>query len=171
MGSEVETNRAWLSGLCNEINRQDRFSLTRNDVHRLREIIEQITALEAVRAAAETQQKRVYISGPITKGNRNHNYFQALEAEAELMRNNFAPLNPMQTMVLPFAWDGEFDHARWLERDFAWIAVCDAVLRIPGESVGAEAEREFAEKCGIPVFCSLKDLMEWRLAREGVKAT
>jgi hypothetical protein len=102
--------------------------------------------------------KRIYISGPITKGNRNQNYFQACEAEAELMRCGFAPLNPMQTMVLPFAWDGQFSHEQWLQRDFAWIEVSDAILRLPGESVGADMETEHAKKLGIPVFTDIGEL-------------
>lgn len=104
--------------------------------------------------------KRIYISGPITKGNRNHNYFQALEAESELMRRKFAPLNPMQTMVLPFAWDGQFTHEQWLARDFAWIEVSDAVLRLPGESAGADAECDYAESIGVPIFESIDELTE-----------
>ena len=106
--------------------------------------------------------KRVYISGPITKGDRNWNYYQACDMEAELMRRGFAPLNPMQTMVLPFAWDGEFEHEQWLARDFAWIEVADAILRLPGESVGADAECQFAKDRGIPVFDTIIEIEHWR---------
>ena len=105
-------------------------------------------------------RKRIYISGPITKGNRNHNYYQAVECERELMRLGFSPLNPMQTMVLPFAWDGEFSHEAWLDRDFAWIAVADAVLRLPGESAGGDLEVDFAIKNSVPVFYSIDILVK-----------
>lgn len=104
--------------------------------------------------------KRVYISGPITKGDRLHNFTQALVAERELLRAGFAPFNPMNTMVLPFAWDGEFSHERWLQRDFAWIEVSDAVLRLPGESVGADEETKYAECWDVPVFESIDELRE-----------
>lgn len=103
---------------------------------------------------------RVYISGPITKGDRNHNYYQAVQAERDLMRAGFAPLNPMKTMVLPFAWDGEFPHAKWLQRDCAWVQVSDAVLRLPGESDGADQECACAEIHGVPVFHSIAAILE-----------
>lgn len=113
---------------------------------------------------------RVYLSGPITAGNRNHNFHQSVEAQRELMLAGFAPLNPMQTMILPFAWEKDFPHALWLECDFAWIEVADAVLRLPGYSVGADAELEFAQEKGVPVFYALGQLKEWRdrlIAKEG----
>jgi hypothetical protein len=104
----------------------------------------------------------VYIACPITAGNRNHNYFQACEAERQLMLAGFAPHNPAHTMVLPFAWQDDFPHSLWLDCCFPVIAKCDAVLRLPGYSVGADAELRFAAENGIPVFYSTEDLEEWR---------
>ena len=109
---------------------------------------------------------RVYISGPITKGDRNHNYFQSVDVQRKLMLAGFAPLNPMATMTLPFAWEPDFPWQLWLDCDFPWIEVCEAVLRIPGYSVGADAELAFAQERGIPVFYAMEDLIEWRKGLE-----
>ena len=102
---------------------------------------------------------RVYISGPITKGDRNHNFFQAADAEKQLMLNGMAPLNPMRSMIMPHAWDGELPHSVWLECDLPWVSVCDAVYRLPGESAGADEECQFAYREGIPVLHSLDALI------------
>lgn len=115
--------------------------------------------------------KRIYISCPITLGNRNLNYFQAVDVEELLMMHNFAPLNPAHTMVVPFAWNGRFSETDWLERWFAWIETADAVLRLPGESCGANKECEYANSIGIPVVYSLPELLAWRQKRSVLVGT
>jgi hypothetical protein len=39
-----------------------------------------------------------------------------------------------------------------------WLAVCDCVLRLPGESKGADAEVKFAQEIGKPVYYSIAEL-------------
>ena len=104
---------------------------------------------------------RVYISGPITKGNRNNHFHQAAEAERLLMLKGFAPLNPMRSMIMPFAWEPGMPHSLWLECDIAWVSCADAVLRLPGFSMGADEEVEFARGLNIPIFDSIAALEEW----------
>jgi len=41
---------------------------------------------------------RVYISGPITKGDRDANFQQAADVHRELMAAGFAVFNPMLSM-------------------------------------------------------------------------
>lgn len=104
----------------------------------------------------EKRRMRVYLSGPITAGERNWNQYQANVYHKRLMRAGFAVLNPMPTGVLPFAWEspeqGGISHATWLECDFSWILVSDMVLRLPGESRGGDMEVEFAKSIGVPVY-------------------
>ena len=94
---------------------------------------------------------RVYLSGPITKGDRNWNQYQANVAHKLLLEAGYAVLNPMPTGVLPFAWDGSIDHATWLESDKSFVSVCHLVVRLPGESIGADDETSYADSLGIPV--------------------
>lgn len=112
----------------------------------------------------------VYIACPITAGNRNHNYFQACEAERELMLRGFAPQNPAHTMVLPFAWQEDFPHHLWLDCCFPLIERMDALLRLPGYSVGADAECKHADELGIPVFYDLEALEAWKRNRSSGSA-
>jgi hypothetical protein len=44
-------------------------------------------------------RKRIYIAGPISKGDPLHNVRQADEAMFALMRAGFAPFNPMLSDV------------------------------------------------------------------------
>jgi hypothetical protein len=105
---------------------------------------------------------RVYISGPISSGNRNHNQFQGCEAHKALMLAGFAPLNPIITGNIPFAWDKDVPHSLWLDCDMPWVEVSDAILRLPGYSVGADAECTHAANCGIPIFYSVEELITWK---------
>lgn len=104
------------------------------------------------RAGNPANRTRVYLSGPITAGDRNWNQYQANRAHKLLMQNGYAVLNPMPTGVLPFAWDGSIDHAAWLESDFAWLCCADIVIRLPGESKGGDMETKHASALGIPVY-------------------
>jgi hypothetical protein len=110
----------------------------------------------------------VYLACPITAGNRNLNYFNACETERQLMVAGFSPQNPAHTAVLPFAWEKEYPHAMWLDCCFPLIERMDAVLRIPGYSVGADAECEHAMKHGVPVVYSIEELEAWREKKESV---
>jgi hypothetical protein len=93
---------------------------------------------------------RIYISGPITRGDREANFQQAADAQKRLIAAGFAVLNPMLTMRLPGAF--EIDHDTWIANDLPWVAVADAVLRLPGKSKGADIECEHALIHGVPVF-------------------
>jgi len=103
---------------------------------------------------------RVYISGPITKGNREANFQQAADAQKALIAAGFAVLNPMLTMRLPGAFD--IGHDTWIANDLPWVAVADAVLRLPGESKGADIECEHALIQRNPTI-----LLDRRRARHG----
>lgn len=108
---------------------------------------------------------RVYISGPITLGDQRENVRLAMGVAHELINCGYAPLCPHLSWFYPFAND--VPHATWIAADLPWVEVSDAVLRLPGESKGADEEVAFAELCGIPVFTSIGNLVAWdTLARE-----
>ena len=104
---------------------------------------------------------KVYISGPITKGCRNHNLHQALLAHEALMRHGFAVFNPMLNMLCPFnhPTNPDMDHGVWLDNDKPWVAASDALLRLDGESVGADMEVSHAHNTGVPVYYDIEQLL------------
>lgn len=100
----------------------------------------------------------IYISGPITKGRREDNLHQAFVAHRQLMLAGYAPINPMLTMLLPFAWEPGFPHELWMQVDLPIVERCDGLLRLPGESTGADQEVAHAIEHGVPVFFDFKEL-------------
>jgi len=108
---------------------------------------------------------RIYISGPITKGDREANFQQAADAQKALIAAGFAVLNPMLTMRLPDAF--AIGHDTWIANDLPWVAVADAVLRLPGESRGANIEGEHAAIHGIPVFHDAAELRRYFSESQG----
>jgi hypothetical protein len=103
---------------------------------------------------------RVYVAGPITQGGHTSNLRQALDAGAQLIDVGFQPFIPHESMLLALRHP-EISYERYLEMDFAWIDVCEALLRLPGESPGADREVEYAKTMQIPVVYSVAELIEY----------
>lgn len=61
------------------------------------------------------------------------------------------------------------EYSTWLELDLEWLCACDAVLRLPGESSGADNEVAEATKQGIPVVYSIDELRVRIPVHEGVR--
>jgi len=99
---------------------------------------------------------KVYISGPYTRGNVNQNVRNAIAVGDYLTSFNFVPYIPH----LSYLWDIVKPHSYdfWLNYDFEWVVVCDVLLRLPGESNGAEKEIVVATQNSIPVLLSMADL-------------
>ncbi len=108
---------------------------------------------------------RVYVAGPISKGDLGGNLQMALDAANELMRCGFYPYVPHLSILwgLVDPPDGaSMTEARgWLPYNFGWLEVCDALLRLPGASMGASDEVHFANSHGIPVFYGIAALKLW----------
>jgi len=101
--------------------------------------------------------KRIYISGPITLGNRAHNIKQATDAALTLINAGFAPFCPHLSCYYPYAND--LSHQTWIDIDLPWVAASDAILLLPGKSKGAEMECQHAQQHGIPIFKEIKELI------------
>jgi hypothetical protein len=43
-------------------------------------------------------------------------------------------------------------YEHWMKLDLAWLAKCDVLVRLPGESPGADREVVEANRLGIPVL-------------------
>src|SRR6185312_2140322 len=99
-------------------------------------------------------RKRVYIAGPISKGDLAHNVNRATNAFLALMRAGFAPLCPHWPCFAggtinpghscPFAYAERLprgtSHDDWIGVDLPWVSVADVLVRLSGESAGADEE-------------------------------
>ena len=88
------------------------------------------------------------------------NVANSMRAWDELYDAGYIPFNPL------FSHFQHLHHQRpyqdWTRYDDAWIPKCDAVLRLPGESSGAEAEIRLATSLCIPVFRTRAALDAWK---------
>jgi hypothetical protein len=94
----------------------------------------------------------VYLSGPITH-NPKKTFFRISEAgkiHCELMRRGFFPFTP-HLLSLADMIDGGIGYEDWMNYDLAWILKCDLLIRLPGESTGADREVGYAKAHNIAV--------------------
>lgn len=99
---------------------------------------------------------RIYIAGPYTKGDVARNVRNAYEAANQLADLGFAPFVPHATHFWHMLFPREYEF--WLELDNQFLPCCAAVLRLPGESDGADKEVKLAQSLGLPIFTSVEAL-------------
>ena len=101
---------------------------------------------------------KVFISSPYTLGDQGENVRKQMDMFNQLFKIGYMPFAPLlyhfQHMVHPLGYE------EWMEIDFAMLDVCDIVLRLPGESSGADREVLYAKEVGIPVVHSFLDLLD-----------
>jgi hypothetical protein len=109
-----------------------------------------------------TRRTRVYVAGPLSTGADYYhtcaNVKNALAVGDALMALGYAAYIPHLTHY----WHLHFNHTweEWMDQDKAWVLAADALIRMPGESRGADCEVQWAKEAGIPVFDSVKEFHE-----------
>lgn len=103
--------------------------------------------------------KYIYIAGPYTKGDVVMNVRAAVEAAEEVIKIGYMPYVPHLSHLWHCMSPHDIDY--WYRLDNEWLKRCDALVRLPGESSGADAEVRLADSLGIPVFDSVNDLMRY----------
>jgi hypothetical protein len=86
------------------------------------------------------------------------NVRNAYAAANQLADEGFAPFVPHHTHFWHLLFPRPY--AEWLRLDLAFLDCCDAVLRLPGPSNGADREVDAAKALGIPVFTEISALLE-----------
>jgi hypothetical protein len=102
--------------------------------------------------------KRIYLASPYSKGDHKENVRRQMRAAHNLMDLGYAPYVPLLSHYLHLFNPRPYED--WIKFDNSWVLVCDAVLRLPGESLGADSEVKLARENGIPVYFSFKELLE-----------
>lgn len=102
--------------------------------------------------------RTVYIASPYSKGDPQANTDRSFDCALDLIEAGFAPYAPLYSHYLHLRRPQ--DYRVWTKLDLIWVLKCDALLRLPGESSGADEEVQFAKDNGIPVFYSLARLIE-----------
>lgn len=102
----------------------------------------------------------VYIAGPISLPDPIENTHHAIRLGLRLRdAYDIAVLIPHATITCHLVDPRPIDY--WYRFDLDQLAHCDALYRIPGASVGADAEVRYAQERGLPVFFEERELGQW----------
>lgn len=99
---------------------------------------------------------RVYVAGPYS-ADPEACTAEAIRVGTELLDRGYAPFVPH----LVHYWEtlhASRPYEDWMRLDLAWVRAADVLLRLPGDSPGADREVEHAHAHGIPVVYSLDEL-------------
>ncbi|MBI5933275.1 MAG: DUF1937 family protein [Chloroflexi bacterium] len=99
---------------------------------------------------------KIYIAGPYTKGDVAQNVKRAISDGDYVARLGHVPFIPHLTHFWHMHHPHEYQF--WIEQDLEWLKACDAILRLPGESAGADHEVEVAQQMGMTVYYSVFDI-------------
>lgn len=105
---------------------------------------------------------RVYIAGPYS-GDKGTNVRTALKAANDLRDAGFTPFCPHLSHFWELFYPRPYDD--WLEMDLEWLGQCEALVRLPGYSFGADGEVSHARRMGIPIYDGVDALLATK-ARE-----
>lgn len=122
--------------------------------------------------------KVVYVASAISIGDLTANIRAAHTAAMALLRAGFVPWVPhgscffgnatvtwrdanynARAAFVPQTNPDSIPHHAWLAMSLELVRRCDIVLRLPGESKGADLEVELARSLGKPVYYSVEELV------------
>lgn len=102
----------------------------------------------------------VYLAHPVgpRDDGRESRCLDALGAACELLRAGFVVICPaLWPLALPH--DDVLGYEEWMAFGLALVERADAVVRLPGESPGADREVAHATALGLPVFLGVDALI------------
>lgn len=99
---------------------------------------------------------RIYIAGPYTKGDVAINVRNAIFAGNYVALLGHFPFIPHLSHFWHVVAPNEYDF--WMRQDEEWLKVCDAILRLEGESAGADQEVRIAKELGLKVYTSVFEI-------------
>lgn len=102
---------------------------------------------------------RVYIAGPYTRGDVAVNVRTAILAGQRVLDAGHFPYIPHLTHFWHLLLPGSYE--RWIAMDLEWVRACHALVRLPGDSPGADGEVAHAQAHGIPVFMGVEAWQTW----------
>ncbi len=101
----------------------------------------------------------VYIASPYTKGDVADNVRVSMLTASKLIDDGFFPYCPLLAHFLHM--QNPKDYNVWMRQDLYWLSKCNCVLRLPGESSGADMEVNTAIYDNMKVFFKYDDLKNY----------
>lgn len=99
----------------------------------------------------------VYIASPYTMGDVAMNVKRQIDTFNTLMNLGCCPVAPLLTHFVQLSYWHPYEE--WVNIDNELLLRSDIVLRLPGDSKGADAEEKLARENFIPVVYSIDDLV------------
>ena len=110
----------------------------------------------------------VYVAGPYTHPDPVDNTAHAIAVATRLLDSgHVAPIVPHLTMFWHLLYP--HDYETWLALDFDHLRRCDALLRIAGDSAGADREVNFARGFGIAIFYDVEACIAWAMEEAALR--
>ena len=103
-------------------------------------------------------KKFVYIASSYTKIDNFVAVQRQIKVGNQLLDLGVIPISPLLNAVYYHA-QKERDWEFWMDIDYSLIDKCDALLRLEGESKGADLEVIHAKEKSIPVYFGLENLV------------
>jgi hypothetical protein len=100
---------------------------------------------------------KIYVAGPYTKGDVVVNVRNAILAADRLLKAGHEPFVPHLNHFWHLVCPGDYE--QWLRLDLKWLPTCDYILRLPGESAGADREVALATSLGMRVYYNIDELL------------
>jgi hypothetical protein len=98
----------------------------------------------------------IYIACPYSRGDVALNVRAAMEAGNKILELGHTPIVAVLTHFWHIVFPKPYDE--WLRIDKEMLKVCNAVLRLPGESKGADQEEALALMLNIPIYYNIEDI-------------
>jgi hypothetical protein len=99
---------------------------------------------------------KIFISGPYTNPDPVINTRNAVLAAEKIIKKGHLPFIPHLNHLWHLVSPHDIDY--WYAYDLNWLDVCDAVLRLPGDSPGADSEVEYAISKKKRIFYDIRKL-------------
>ncbi len=98
----------------------------------------------------------IFVSAPYSKGDIVENIRRACLAGDVILRKGHIPFIPhlfhLWHLISPKSYKV------WLDIDLRFLGMCDALLRLPGDSKGADMEVAEAKKLYMIIYYHLEDI-------------
>lgn len=100
----------------------------------------------------------VYVAGPYTEGTPDVNVRRAVDAAEKLRQAGLVPFVPHLNFLWGMVHQNSYDY--WMEWCLDWLARCDAIVRLPGQSKGGDIEVEQSEEWDLAVYDSVEGAID-----------
>ena len=104
-------------------------------------------------------KKLVYIASKYSFGDNFVNTQKQIEVANMLLDEGFIPISPLMNSVW-YNMQKERSWDFWMGHDFHLLDQCECLLRLPGDSKGADMEVAYALEYGKKVYYDIESLIK-----------